>query len=82
MTPGLTLYVGGGHRLDEVCRDAQNIADTLKRSVGFTFNSVRCVAMPGGDAAKLAEMQQEASRSEFVVYSNSAAVEFETKDRR
>lgn len=77
MKPGITLDVQPGDNIEAVCVEAQTIADNLGRSVGFHFNSVRCVAIPGGSAEKLAENQQEASRSELVVYSNSAAVEIE-----
>lgn len=77
MTPGLTLETFGGDNVAVVCAEAQGIADKLDRAVGFTFNSVRCVAMPGGTAQRLVEMQQEAQSSALVVYSNSAKVEIE-----
>lgn len=77
--PGLSLEAWPGDNIDRVAASAQDIADKLDRSVGFTFNSVRCVAMPGGNAEKLAEMQQEAQNGELVVYSNSAKVEFELR---
>ncbi len=79
MKPGLILETFGGDRVEDVCAEAQRIADKLDRSVGFTFNDVRCVALPGGKADKLTEMQQEAQRSHLVVYSNAAVIEIEAR---
>lgn len=82
MKPRLTLDVGAGDDLEATCLEAQTIADRLDRSVSFHFNSVRCVAVPGGTAQGLADIQQEAQRSQIVVYSNSAKVEIEEVDDR
>jgi hypothetical protein len=77
MMPGLTMVNFECKGIEEVAREAQRIADLTDRSVGFEFNSVRCVAWPGGSAEKLAELQQEAQRHQLVVYSNSGSIEIE-----
>ena len=81
MRPGLTMETFGGDDIEAVCAKAQDIANTLDRAVGFTFNSVRCVAVPKGDAAKLAERQQRAQRSQLVVHSDSVGPDIVIKDR-
>jgi hypothetical protein len=80
--PGLTLENFACESIADVAAEAQRIADTLDRSVGFTFNQVRCVALPGGKAETLAKMQQEAQRSQFVVCSDALRVDFEVEDDR
>ena len=82
MKPGLTLDTFGGDDIETVCVEAQRIADLLNRGVGFQFNSVRCVAIPGGDAAKLAERQQRAQRSTLVVHSDSVGSDIGVEEAR
>jgi len=59
----LTLEVDPGCKVAEACTVAQRIANVAVTPVEFQFNSVLCVAVPGGDAELLAERQQEASRA-------------------
>jgi hypothetical protein len=82
MTPGLTMNTFGGDDIEQVCAEAQRIADSVGRAVGFKFNSVRCVAVPGGSAAKLAERQQLAQRSEMVVHSDDVGTAIVIEDVR
>lgn len=77
MIPGLTMTVYGGESIERAAKEAQRIADATDRAVGFTFNSVRCVAQPKGDAKRLIEMQQEAQRSQLVVYSDESKISVE-----
>lgn len=79
MKPGLSLWIEPGQKIDEAARQAQLLADQTQRAVGFLFNSVRCVAWPGGDAERLSQAYHDALASELVVYSNSLAVEIERK---
>lgn len=81
MTPGLTMKTFGGDSIDKTSAEAQRIADLLDRAVGFEFNSVRCVAVPGGNADKLADRQQRAQRSVLVVHSDNIGPGIEIEER-
>lgn len=48
-----------GVSIDRASLDAQRVADILGLTVEFSFNDVECWAIPDGDAAMLAERQQE-----------------------
>lgn len=54
----LPLIVPAGAAITEACEQAQHIADILSCHVEFGFNGVKCVAVPGGCAAHLADQQQ------------------------
>jgi hypothetical protein len=45
----LKLEVEPGETIQDACREAQEIADKTSWNVEFKFNSVDCVAVPGGD---------------------------------
>lgn len=79
MTPGLTMHVPPCTDIAKAAADAQGLVDTTNRCVGFTFNSVRCVAWPGGSAERLVEAYNEAANSELIVYSDSIAVKVERR---
>lgn len=49
----LKLEVEPGETVQDACREAQMIADATQWPVEFQFNSVDCVAMPGGDPITL-----------------------------
>jgi len=76
----VTLNVPPGTPIGIAAADAQDFADKADAAVDFQFNSVRCVAIPGGNAGELVERQQRASRCQFVVYSNISNIEVEERD--
>ena len=49
----LTLEAYAGSAIEHCCVMAQRVADTLGVNVGFNFNDVECLAMPGGTDAEL-----------------------------
>ena len=44
----LMLEVEPGETIQDACREAQKVADVTQWPVEFEFNSVDCVAVPGG----------------------------------
>lgn len=58
MSAFLTIDCTAGTSIENMCADAQRIADLLGISVDFKFNDVHCVAPPGGSASLLADRQQ------------------------
>lgn len=54
----LDLECIAGTPIDLASEHAQRVADMLGIYVGFEFNGVRCLAVPGGDAVHLAASQQ------------------------
>ena len=69
----LTLETRAGTNIDDACRKAQSVADQTGFNVEFMFNSVLCVAQPGGNAEELAERQQEAQAAVPTVYSREGS---------
>lgn len=59
----LKLEVEPGETIEDACTHAQAVADASDQPVEFQFNSVLCVAVPGGDADRLHERQYAASRA-------------------
>jgi hypothetical protein len=57
----LQLIVEPCEDLNDACRNAQRFADACEWDVEFQFNSVLCIAKPGGDPELLADRQREAS---------------------
>lgn len=53
--PNLKIECVAGEAIADCCRAAQYIADQLRITVEFQFNSVKCLASPGGDGDLLAE---------------------------
>lgn len=49
----LKLEVEPCETIQDACREAQEIANKTKMDVEFEFNSVDCVAVPGGDPITL-----------------------------
>ena len=49
----LKLEVEPGETIQDACGEAQAIADKTAMDVEFEFNSVDCVAVPGGDPITL-----------------------------
>jgi hypothetical protein len=47
------IEVEPGEDIQDACREAQKIADAIEQPVEFEFNSVDCVAVPGGDPITL-----------------------------
>lgn len=65
----LIMIVEPGEDLSDACRNAQEFANDCHWDVEFDFNSVHCIAKPGGDPELLAHRQQEASRRTPTVHS-------------
>lgn len=66
------MEIEPGETLAAACVNAQEVADKCEWPVEFQFNSVRCVAIPGGDAQELADRQNLASRTVIQVRSNGS----------
>ena len=58
MSASIKIEIYAGTSIDDASRDAQWVADSLRIRCEFRFNDVKCVAVPGGNAARLAERQQ------------------------
>ena len=72
MSDKLILEIRPGRNIQEACAMAQKIADTTSMTVVFDFNGVECVALKGGQASVLAELQQEAQSHKPSVSSHGA----------
>jgi len=68
----LRLEVEPCETLQDACQEAQNIADLTLMDCEFEFNSVDCVAVPGGCPITLHNAQQKASQSRFRVTSGDS----------
>jgi len=55
----LRLEVEPCETLQDACQEAQNIADLTLMDCEFEFNSVDCVAVPGGEPTFLHERWSE-----------------------
>lgn len=53
----------GGAEVKETCAEMQRLADLLNCVISLDFNGVKCSAVPGGDAEKLAQRQQDKQAS-------------------
>ena len=53
----MSIQPAPGADIVRVSADAQRIADMLGITVDFSFNGVKCRAVPGGSAAHLADRQ-------------------------
>jgi hypothetical protein len=70
----LQIKVEPGETIEEACFFAQEVADKSTWPVEFEFNSVLCVAQPGGDADALYERQQQAQHTKPTVYSDGRPI--------
>lgn len=61
----IDIDIRPGASIDSACIEAQRLADLLQIAVGFKFNSVECVAVPGGDADVLSENWDNELRREL-----------------
>jgi len=68
----LRLEVEPCETLQDACQAAQEISDQTLMDVEFEFNSVDCVAVPGGCPITLHNAQQRASQSRFRVTSGDS----------
>lgn len=59
MSATLSIEISAGSSIERAAEDAQRIADILRVNVEFSFNEVRCLAVPGGMPDVLAERQQQ-----------------------
>jgi hypothetical protein len=70
----LTIEIEPGETIEDACNYAQDIADKCQWPVEFEFNSVLCIAQPGGDPAALYERQQQAQHTKPTVYSDGRPI--------
>lgn len=54
----ISIEIYAGCTIERACEDAQRVANVLRIDCEFTFNGVRCLAVPQGYAGLLAERQQ------------------------
>lgn len=76
----LQLEIEPCETLNDACEFAQALADRNEHPVESMFNSVLCIAQPGGCKMKLAGRYREASSSYLTVYSGSSD-EIEVRQR-
>lgn len=50
-----SIEIEPGTAIEQACQDALRVANGLSIGVKFTFNGVKCYAMPGGSSDELAE---------------------------
>lgn len=74
----LVLEIEPGETIEDACREAQKFSNVTHMPVTFTFNSVDCVAVPGGDPELLAQRQHHASQSRLRVTSEEGAMTWTT----